>query len=241
MDIILWVFRRIKVNHAGNAINVNSAGRNIGGNNRLSPALAELLKGTFTLALTAVTVNGNRSHAALFKLLRHTISTALGTAEHHSRARSSNDLRSHFYAICSLHCPKHVLGSIAIRVSAGLFVAYWVVHISLNDHINIAVERCREQQGLARGRASIKQAFHLVQEPHIGHAVCLVEHNKVNLIQVNMALVNQVGQATGTSNSDIYAIAQSAELITKTNTAVERFDCLLGVSELAELLGDLRC
>ena len=80
-----------------------------------------------------------------------------------------------------------------------------------------------------------------MQEPHIGHPVRLVEDNKVNLIQVNMALINQVGQATRTSNSHIYAVAQSTKLITKTNAAVEGFDCLLGVSELAELLGDLRC
>jgi hypothetical protein len=80
-----------------------------------------------------------------------------------------------------------------------------------------------------------------MQEPHIGHAVRLVEDNKVNLIQVNMALINQVGQATGAGNSHIYAIAQSAKLITKTNPAVERLDCLFGVSELAEFLGDLRC
>ena len=149
MHIILWVFRRIKVNHAGNAINVNSAGCNVGCNNRLSPTLTELLKGTFTLALAAVAVNGNSSHAALFKLLCNTISAALGAAKHHSWARSSNDLRSHFYAIRSLHCPKHVLCSIAFRVSSGLFMAHWVVHVSLNDHINVAVKRCREQQGLA--------------------------------------------------------------------------------------------
>jgi hypothetical protein len=137
------------VNHAGNAINVDSAGCNIGCNNCLSPTLAELLKGTFTLALAAVTVNGNGSYAALFQLLCNTISASLGAAEHHGWARSSHDLRSHFYAVCSLHCPKHMLGSIAFRVSTGLFVAHWVVHISLNDHINVAVERCREQQGLA--------------------------------------------------------------------------------------------
>jgi pyruvate-formate lyase-activating enzyme len=54
------------VNHAGNAINVDSAGCNIGCNNCLSPTLAELLKCTLALALAAVTVNGNGSHAALF-------------------------------------------------------------------------------------------------------------------------------------------------------------------------------
>ncbi|CAB4546826.1 unannotated protein [freshwater metagenome] len=56
-----------------------------------------------------------------------------------------------------------------------------------------------------------------------------------------MALINQVGQATGAGNSHIYAIAQSAKLIAKTNTAIEGFDCLLRVSELPQLVGDLRC
>ena len=45
----------------------------------------------------------------------------------------------------------------------------------MHDHVDVAVERRREQQGLLARVEPAQDPFDLRQEPHVGHAVGFVD------------------------------------------------------------------
>ena len=64
----------------------------------------------------------------------------------------------------------------------------------------LLVERRREQQRLALGRRLAHNAADGGQKAHVEHAVGLVEHQDLNLVQVAGALLDQVDQTTRRGN-----------------------------------------
>jgi hypothetical protein len=119
-------------------------------------------------------------------------------------------------------------------------VAHRIVHVALDDHVDVAVEGGREEQRLALRRTGVEQALDLGQEPHVGHAVRLVEHDEVDLTQAHVALVDQVGEATGAGHRDVDAVAQRPQLVAEADAAVEGGDRLVGVGQHGQLVADLR-
>ena len=225
---------------AADPVDVDAAGGDVGGDDRPGPPGAEVLEGPLALALAPVAVDGDRSDTPGPELLGDPVGPPLGAAEDDGRAGARHDAGDQVGAVSSLDRPVQVLGGVAVGVGAGLLVAHRVVHVATDDHVDVTVERGREQQRLALRGAGVEQALDLGQEAHVGHAVRLVQHHQVDLAQAHVALVDQVGQATGAGHGDVDAVAQGAQLVAEADPAVERLDGLLRVGELTELVADLR-
>jgi hypothetical protein len=65
---------------------------------------------------------------------------------------------------------------------------------------------------LALARNGRDHLLHIVDEAHVKHAVGLVQHEELQLFQVDVALVHQVQQATGSGHEDVHAAAQGIGL-----------------------------
>ena len=225
--------------HAGHAVDVDAASGDVGCDDGLRTTLTELLECPFTLALAAVTVDRDGCDATLLELLGDTIGTALGATEHDRRAGTRHDASSHLDAISAFDGPEHVLCGVALVLGSSLFVLDRVVHVALDDHVDVAVERGREQQGLALRCTCVEQPLDLVQEAHVGHPVGFVQDDHVDLVEVHVTLVDQVRQAPRAGDGDVDAVAQCTQLVAEPDTPVEGLDGLLGVCELAQFVGDL--
>ena len=126
-------------------------------------------------------------------------------------------------------------------VGLGQEVAGRVALVALHEAVDRAVERRREQERLAgRGRA-VEQLLNCGQEAHVGHAVGLVDHDELDLVEVDLAPLDQVGEPTRARDEHVDAAAQRLELRTEADAAVDRGDAELArAAEPLELTADLR-
>ena len=96
------------------------------------------------------------------------------------------------------------------------------------DH---AVERGREQQRLALGRATRGDGFDVVDKAHVEHAVGLVQHQHFQAREVDLAALQVVDQAAGGRHHHIDRLRQALQL-----QAVGRAADQAGGAEAAQLL-----
>ncbi len=66
----------------------------------------------------------------------------------------------------------------------------------------------RKQQSLPRARAAIDDLAHVGHEAHIKHAIRLVEHKYLDLIEPEHAALQLVEQPSGCGDGNIRALAQ---------------------------------
>ena len=129
------------------------------------------------------------------------------------------------------------VGRVLVRV---LLVSHGVVQVAADDDVDVPVEGGGEEQGLPLGRACVEQPTDLGQEAHVGHAVRLVQHDQLHVVEPHVALGDEVGEAAGARDGDVDAVRERAQLLAEPDAAVEGGDGLVGIGELAHLVADLR-
>jgi hypothetical protein len=83
---------------------------------------------------------------------------------------------------------------------------------ALGEAADVVVERRRQQQVLALRRQQLQHAPDVVDEAHVEHAVGLVEHEDLDVRQVDRALADVVEQAARRGDDDVDAAAQVVDL-----------------------------
>ena len=71
----------------------------------------------------------------------------------------------------------------------------------------------REKQRLTFSRNNFYQFLHIVNKPHIEHAVCFVQHKNLQVVQLHIALVVQIEQTSRSGNKYIYTCFEGTYLI----------------------------
>ena len=77
--------------------------------------------------------------------------------------------------------------------------------------------------GASLGVRSSKR-LHGGQEAHVGHAVGFVDHDHLDLVEVDLATLDEVGEAAGTGDEHVDAAAQRLELRAEAGAAVDGRD-----------------
>ena len=103
-------------------------------------------------------------------------------------------------------------------------MADWVLLVVTGQFRDVAVERGREQYRLAVVVGLVKNAPHRRHEAHIGHAVCLVEHDSFDIRKIDVAALDQVFEAAGACNENVDALFEQPHLFAVTNTAIHNAD-----------------
>ncbi len=120
--------------------------------------------------------------------------------------------------------PQVVADEAAVGLGRRDVVHRGVVLVALHEHVDVAVERGREQERLALLGGLVEDALDLGQEAHVGHAVGFVDDDEVDAVEAEVAPVHQVGQATGAGDGDVDAAAQGLQLAVEADAAVEGVD-----------------
>ena len=179
-------------------------------------------------------------HTGVGELLGDALGAALGPAEHDRRPHAVHDLCRGGDPLGAVDGPE-VVGDVGELLFGDLeLVQDGVVLVVADEHVDVAVERGGEEHGLAVVTALVEQLADLRQEAHVGHAVGLVEHDHVDVVEADQALVDQVGQSAGTRDGDVDAPLERLDVAGDGDAAEERRDPrALPSGELAELVGDL--
>ena len=94
-----------------------------------------------------------------------------------------------------------------------------------------------EEEVLALGRDGVDDALHVRPEAHVEHAVGLVEHERVDLVEQDVALAQHVEQAAGRGDEQVDALADLLGLRVVGNAAEHGDDraAAVGAQRLADL------
>ena len=85
VHVVLVGGGRVVLQHAGDAVDVDAAGGDVGGDQHVHVAAAERAEGALALALAAVAVDGLGADAGLLQLLGQAVGAVLGAGEHDGR------------------------------------------------------------------------------------------------------------------------------------------------------------
>ena len=163
--------------------------------------------------------------ATLLELLGQRVGTVLGAAEHDGRAGGVDDLGGEVDALGAVDRPEVVRGR--ELVGLGELVTRGVVLVATDELVDRAVERGREQQRLARLRRLVEQRLDRGQEAHVGHAVGFVDDDHLDLVEVDLAALDQVGETTRAGDEHVDAAPQRLELRAEPGAAVDGRDAQL--------------
>ena len=131
-----------------------------------------------------------------------------------------------------------------VVVRRGHLVEHRVGQVAADQPVDGAVERGREQQGLVLALEAAQHPLDLGHEPHVGHAVGLVEHQGLDVGHRQLAPVAEVDEPARGGDDHVDAPAELLDLALDVGTAVDGDDPeagLLGqgLEHLADLDGQL--
>ena len=79
-------------------------------------------------------------------------------------------------------------------------------------HIDGVVEGRREEHPLALWRGRVQQPADGGQEAEVGHVVGLVHHADLDVAEMAVTLIDQVGETAGAGDDDVHPVMQRRHL-----------------------------
>ena len=146
--------------------------------------------------------------------------------------------RAHFFssadfvpALCDLACA--VLG----RDLDGLRIA----HEAAGQRGNAIGVGGREQQGLTIRRALAHHGFDIAEKAHVQHAIGLVQHQGLEVADIELAALHQIHHTARCADHDVRAVFQRGNLVARGHAAIDGddLDIVLGPRQAADFGGNL--
>ncbi len=201
----LPVLRGVEVDHVRHVVEVEPARGHVGGDQRRDATALEPLERPLALALVEVAVHGDRLDAALVELAREPVGAALCADEDEREAafrleqldqRVDLGVRRHGHE-AMLDLARRVLGrQLRLDPCGG-------VRVRARQLADLAVERRGEEHRLPVAREPLHDPVDLRLEPHVEHAVGLVEDEDLDGVERDQPAVDQVLQAAGRRDDDV--------------------------------------
>ena len=174
------------------------------------------------VGLAQVAVDGGGTQTLLFQVLDQPIGASLGAHEEKRLLLRPGDGGRHLHLVHLVHLNEavlhqgHRLGGRRHLVEDGLG------QVALDQTVDGAVERGREQKRLMRRLQAAEHPLDLGHEPHVRHAVGLVEHQRLELGDRDFAPVAEVDQPTRRGDDHVDALVQLRHLAVDVGPAVDR-------------------
>ena len=202
VDIVGRLGRHVKVHDVAHVANIDAAGEHVGCHQHVDGAVAEGRKRALALGLAAVAVNRGGPDALALQTTAAAVGAVLGAHKDDSALRTLllEELGQQVVLGLDRHREHKLVDGVGGRRGGRDLHASRVAHQVGDLAHGLLVERRREQQRLALGRRLAHNAADGGQKAHVEHAVGLVEHQDLNLVQVAGALLDQVDQTTRRGN-----------------------------------------
>src|SRR6478736_2809034 len=221
VHVALGNVRQIVVHDVADAVDVDAARSDIGRDQHLEPARAEVVQRALPRTLGFVAVNGFRDDFAALQLLHQAIGAVLGTGENNRAI--DGWITQHFLEHAALvRGLDHVHGLVdALRGGRNRshVDAHRIDQNLTRQAFDIARHGGREEQRLALLGELLQNALHVRQEAHVEHAIGLVQNQDLDLVQERGALIHQVEQTTWGGNEHVEPTAEQRDLRTLAHAA----------------------
>ena len=242
VDIGLGHLRQLVLDDVADAVDVDAARGDVGGDHRPDLALLESGQGALALALALVAMDGRGGDTGLIEILRHTVGAALGAGEDDGAADvlllhqlgQQGPLARRLDEQQALVDALHRRGDRRHRHLGGVDQHLAGQLADLGRHGG------REEQVLPLAAHAADDLADRLQEAEVEHLVGFVEHQDLGGRQVGVALGDVVEQAAGRGDQDVEAAGQGLDLRAVLGAAEDDGDAHVQVLAVAtEAFGDL--
>src|SRR5690606_28535294 len=220
-DAVYVVFRIVRqgvVDHMADAVDVDAAALHVVGHQYPQLALAEVFQGPYTLVLRHVSGQLGGIDAVAYQALLDAANLvlAVGKDHHPFQLQLGNQVVQQLVLVTAAD-GIHLLGNVLRGGALGFDFHHRRLHGPLLGQVHhVVAEGGGEQQGLAiaLARRLADDLADLGDEAHVQHAVGLIEDQYLDQIQVYLAAIAEVQQATRGSDQDVAVFAfQLLELL----------------------------
>ena len=242
VDVVGRLGWHVKVHDVAHVANVDAAGKHVGCHQHVDGTVAEGRKRALALGLAAVAVNRGGLDALALQTTAAAVGTVLGAHKDDSALRAFlfEELGQQVILGLDGHREHKLVDGVGGRRGGRDLHAGRVAHQVGDLAHGLLVERGREQQRLALGRRLAHNAADGGQKAHVEHAVGLVEHQHLDLVQVAGALLDQIDQTARRGDQDVAAVLEGSSLRLVAHAAHDGHGDMAGdVGDLARDLVDL--
>ena len=224
VDVGLGVGGDVVVDDVADPLDVEAAGRDVGGDEDVELAGLELVDGALALHLRDVTVDRHRGVAAGAQLLGQGLGLVLGADEddHAFEVLHLEDAREGVDLLRVGH-DQVALGDRGDRRRLALDGDLdRVLEVLLRDPADLRRHGRREQRDVLAVGGVGEDRLDVLGEAHLQHLVGLVEDEEAQLAQVERALLEVVHDAARRADDDVHATTQRGQLHAVALAAVDR-------------------
>ena len=205
-----------KIDHVRQLVNVDAACRNVCGHQNARGAVLEVAQRILAGRLALVAVNGLGGDAVVRQILNHLVRAVLGAGKYqygrHFGRHIFQQMAQQEALAFLVHLVNHLAHFFCGRRYGSHGNAHRLVQQVVRQLHNFRRHGGREEHRLALGGQFGNYFFHVVNEAHVQHAVCLIQDKMGQMTQINVPLAHQVQQSAGGGGDQIRALAQSIYL-----------------------------
>src|SRR6476620_1713298 len=212
VQVVLVVRRRVDLQDDRDVVDVDAAGGDVRRDEHREGAVTEGAEDAVALALVEATVERGRHDALLAQLERDAVGAELGATEHDGAALAVGDLGRDDLLVLRVDEQDVVVHALDRRGGVVRRVRHRVGEVLLDERVDAAVERRREEEALAVGRDLVEARRDLGHEAHLGHVVGLVEDGDRDVVHLDRATLEQVVEAARGRDEDVDALVQGVDL-----------------------------
>ena len=242
MDVHFRIRRHIHIDDGGQVGNIQAARSHIGRHQHAAALVGKLHQYFVALALLQLAKQRQRAEAFGLQRRHHVTALLLGIAKGNGRFRAEvgEQLGHGCHLVAGGHLVPALLdlaGAVLCSHLHGLRVA----HEAIGKTGNAFRIGGREQQGLAICRALLCDGDDVAEEAHVQHAIGFVQHQSLEVADVELAALHQVHHAAGCANNDVGTVLQRCDLVARGHAAIDGhdLDVFLRARQTADFGSDL--
>ncbi|RPK94458.1 hypothetical protein EES46_01305 [Streptomyces sp. ADI98-10] len=221
VQVVLVVTGRVHVQDQVDAVDVDTAGGDVGRDERVDVALLEVLQDPRTGALGHAAVQRVGLHAGLDELLGDAVRAQLGADEDDRAALAGGDGGRDRRLVLRLHDEDVVRHGRDVALRAVDLVRHRVGEVALDQRADLVLHGGGEEHPLTATGDLVEQLGDLGQEAQVGHLVGLVEDGDLDARQGAGAAVDDVAQTARGGDEDVDTALQRVDLVAHRRAAAD--------------------
>ena len=226
VDIGFRVAGHVIVHHVGDACHVQAAGNHIGGDKQVEALVLETLNGFFALLLRNVAIEGLSPQIAAVHLFGQLQGGLLGAYEDDDSIVlfGFQNAAQGVQFVQPGHGPVTLTNAGAGGGADAIVDAYQlgIFQVLIGNLANHRRHGGREKGQLAVVRSTLEYPFHVIDEAHTEHFIGFVEHQCLQVGQIQGATFNVVHNASRGAYDHLGAVTQAFQLRAIFTAAINR-------------------
>ena len=244
MDVHFGIGRHVHVDHGFELRHIQTARSHIGGHQHRATAVGKLHQNLIALALLKFAVQGQSAEALGLQDRDQITALLLGVAKRQGRfgSKVTEQLRHGMQSLTFIHFKAQLLdlGGIVLRLD---FDGLRISHELRRQLVDAFGVSGREQQGLSIRRTLARYFGDVIEKTHVQHAIGLVQHQGVDVLQSQGAALQVIHDAPRRSHHHMRAMLQTQGLSTQSDATTQshHLDVAHRAGESTNFLRDLIC